>query len=292
MISQFLTYLTSEKRYSSYTVKAYGDDLLQFKVFMEIQYAEIDILKADTSMLRSYVVSLVEADFSERSVHRKISSLKSFYKFCIRQGVLEINPAYRLPLPKTKQRLPVFVDEGRMQNIHDREIDASDFEAYTDYLVTEFFYATGMRLSELLGLLDREVDVEGRTVKVLGKRNKERLIPIPRFLEMPIVHYRELKKEKTEMGSEYFFVNLQGKALSRSRVYKIVKTCLQTYTSLSKCSPHVLRHTYATHLLNEGADLNAVKELLGHSSLAATQVYTHNSIEQLKKSYTNAHPRA
>ncbi|MEG2336820.1 MAG: tyrosine-type recombinase/integrase [Bacteroidales bacterium] len=292
MINRFLTYLSSEKRYSAHTLKAYGDDLMQFKIFLETQYGEKDIVKADTLRIRAYVVALVEEGMAEGSIHRKISSLKSFYKYCIRQGILEVNPAYKLPLPKTKQRLPVFVDQGRMQQITDREVDLQDFAAYRDYLVVEFFYATGMRLAELLGLLDKEVDIMGRTVKVLGKRNKERLIPIPILLEAPITQYRMLRQAQVPVDCDYFFVNLHGEALSRSHVYQIVKKCLATYTSLSKCSPHVLRHTYATHLLNEGADLNAVKELLGHSSLAATQVYTHNSIEQLKKSYINAHHRA
>ncbi|MEG1499282.1 MAG: tyrosine-type recombinase/integrase [Bacteroidales bacterium] len=293
MIQRFLTYIEAEKRYSKQTVKAYRADIEQFLVYLHSSYFLYNILEVNTEMIRSYVVSLVEKKMSERSIHRKISSLKSFYKYCVKQEEVVENPALHIPLPKIAKRLPVFVEESRMENIEKRKVEEDSFIAYRNYLIIEMFYGTGMRLSELLGLKDSCVDVLTREVKVLGKRNKERIIPMTEVLCKEIEKYRKLREKQQEtVGALPFFVKEKGQAMSKSSVYRMVKSCLHHYTTLSKCSPHVLRHTFATHLLNQGADLNAVKELLGHSSLASTEVYTHNTVEKLKQSYKKAHPRA
>lgn len=284
----FTEYLLAEKRYSPLTVKAYASDLEEFAGYLREHYGT-GLLDAVQVEVRSYVVYLMGLDFSQRSVHRKISSLKTFYKYVRKQGWMDVNPALKVPLPKIAKRLPVFVEESSMEQIRQMQVDPDSFESYRNYLIIELFYGTGARLAELISLKDVDVDVPGLKIKVLGKRNKERMIPIPSVLGPEIEHYRQLRTLPLE-GT--FFVNAKGEPMSRSSVYYIVKACLRAYTHLSKCSPHVLRHTFATHLLNSGADLNAVKELLGHNSLASTQVYTHNTIEKLKRSYHKAHPRA
>lgn len=350
---QFIDYIRAEKRYSPCTVKAYGSDLDEFARYLKEHYDEADLLEADSGMIRSYVVDLVEQKFSSSSVRRKISSLKSFYKYAQKNNLIELNPTLRVPLPKMSKRLPVYVEESGMEQIGRQEVDADDFTAYRNYLIVEMFYGTGVRLAELIGMKDKDLDTRMMRVKVLGKRNKERIIPIASALIPEIEHYRLLRsrcldagrsgiarafsgdtglKEDTglmgnagligdagrisekngrplekagllpgggDMSSDTsrdrdlnFFVTEKGLPMPRTTVYYIVKQCLHLYTNLSKCSPHVLRHTFATHLLNQGADMNSVKELLGHSSLASTQIYTHNTIEKLKKSYASAHPRA
>lgn len=288
---QFINYIKAEKRYSPCTLKAYVSDLEEFEEYLEDTYA-CGLLEATTVYVRSYVVHLVGLKFAESSIHRKVSSLKTFYKYALKNEAIAANPALRVPLPKIGKRLPVFVEESGMETIERREVDGEDFSAYRNYLIVEMFYGTGVRLAELIGMEDVKVDTASRRVKVLGKRNKERIIPLSEQLIPEIEHYRELRAKLPLVESPAFFVTEKGRTMPRTTVYKIVKECLHLYTHLSKCSPHVLRHTFATHLLNRGADLNAVKELLGHSSLASTQVYTHNTIEKLKKSYQSAHPRA
>lgn len=320
---QFIDYIRAEKRYSPCTVKAYGSDLDEFARYLKEHYDEADLLKADSGMIRSYVVDLVEQKFSSSSVRRKISSLKSFYKYAQKNNLIALNPTLRVPLPKMPKRLPVYVEESGMERIGCQKVDADDFTAYRNYLIVEMFYGTGVRLAELIGMKDRDVDTRMMRVKVLGKRNKERIVPIAAALVPEIERYRLLRSRCLGEGSGAvgsdapssrhgglpsgsggeasessvakdiaFFVTEQGLPMPRSSVYYIVRRCLRLYTNLSKCSPHVLRHTFATHLLNQGADMNSVKELLGHSSLASTQIYTHNTIEKLRRSYASAHPRA
>lgn len=296
---QFINYIKAEKRYSPCTLKAYVSDLEEFERFLNDTY-NCGLLEATTLYVRAYVVHLGELKFAGSSIHRKISSLKTFYKYALKNEKIAANPALRVPLPKMGKRLPVFVEESGMENIERREVDGDDFTAYRNYLIVEMFYGTGVRLAELIGMEDAKVDTASRRVKVLGKRNKERIIPLSEQLVPEIEHYRELRQNLPSAGESsaagaspgVFFVTEKGRPMPRSTVYRIVKDCLHLYTHLSKCSPHVLRHTFATHLLNHGADLNAVKELLGHASLASTQIYTHNTIEKLKKSYKDAHPRA
>ena len=296
-IQRFIDYISAEKRYSPCTVKAYVSDLAEFSRYMAETYG-CGLLDAGRDEIRSYVVFLVGLKLSESSIHRKISVLKTFYKHALKNDWIPVNPALRVPLPKQGKRLPVFVEESRMELIEERGMEEGSrqegeigFDAFRDYLIVEMFYGTGMRLAELIGLLDADVDLAAMTVKVLGKRNKERIIPIASDLIPEIARYRELRSA-LGLSNPCFFVTRKDTCMSRSTVYRIVKSCLHLYTNLSKCSPHVLRHTFATHLLDRGADLNAVKTLLGHSSLASTQVYTHNTIEKLKKSYQKAHPRA
>lgn len=291
---QFINYIKAEKRYSPCTLKAYLSDLEEFERFLKDTY-DCGLLEATTLYVRAYVVHLGELKFAGSSIHRKISSLKTFYKYALKNEKIAANPALRVPLPKIGKRLPVFVEESGMETIERREVDGEDFTSYRNYLIVEMFYGTGVRLAELIGMEDAKVDTASRRVKVLGKRNKERIIPLSEQLVPEIEHYRELRQRLPAWGDSSpaaFFVTEKGRPMPRSTVYKIVKECLHLYTHLSKCSPHVLRHTFATHLLNHGADLNAVKELLGHASLASTQIYTHNTIEKLKKSYKDAHPRA
>ena len=293
---QFINYIKAEKRYSPCTLKAYLSDLEEFERFLKDTY-DCGLLEATTLYVRAYVVHLGELKFAGSSIHRKISSLKTFYKYALKNEKIAANPALRVPLPKIGKRLPVFVEESGMETIERREVDGEDFTSYRNYLIVEMFYGTGVRLAELIGMEDAKVDTASRRVKVLGKRNKERIIPLSEQLVPEIEHYRELRQSLPALSEASdspaaFFVTEKGRPMPRSTVYKIVKECLHLYTHLSKCSPHVLRHTFATHLLNHGADLNAVKELLGHASLASTQIYTHNTIEKLKKSYKDAHPRA
>lgn len=287
----FIHYIEAEKRYSPCTVKAYSSDLEEFVRYLQEHY-QIEPPQAEREEIRSYVVDLVEQKFSASSIHRKMSALKSYYRYLQRNGFIATNPALKVPLPKIPRRLPVFVEESRMEKIEAVQVDDGDFTAYRNYLIIEMFYGTGVRLAELIGMMDEDLDTANRRVKVLGKRNKERIIPLTEQLVKDIEHYRTLRSQKAEAEQQAFFVTEKGQPMPRRTVYLIVKECLHLYTDLAKCSPHVLRHTFATHLLNKGADLNAVKELLGHSSLASTQVYTHNTIEKLKKDYAAAHPRA
>ena len=286
----FIHYIEAEKRYSPCTVKAYSSDLAEFANYLKEHY-QTELPEATQPEIRSYVVDLVDLKFSASSIHRKMSVLKSYYKYLQRNGRVRVNPASQVPLPKIPKRLPVFVEESRMENIEAAEVNGEDFTAYRDYLIIEMFYGTGVRLAELIGMADEDIDTANKRVKVLGKRNKERIIPLTENLSAEIEHYRRLRAAKAVSGQNAFFITEKGMPMPRRTVYLIVKNCLHLYTDLAKCSPHVLRHTFATHLLNQGADLNAVKELLGHSSLASTQVYTHNTIEKLKKDYASAHPR-
>ena len=286
----FIHYIEAEKRYSPCTVKAYSSDLAEFANYLKEHY-QTELPEATQPEIRSYVVDLVDLKFSASSIHRKMSVLKSYYKYLQRNGRVRVNPASQVPLPKIPKRLPVFVEESRMENIEAAEVNGEDFTAYRDYLIIEMFYGTGVRLAELIGMADEDIDTANKRVKVLGKRNKERIIPLTESLSVEIEHYRRLRAAKAVPGQNAFFITEKGMPMPRRTVYLIVKNCLHLYTDLAKCSPHVLRHTFATHLLNQGADLNAVKELLGHSSLASTQVYTHNTIEKLKKDYASAHPR-
>ncbi|MDR1973602.1 MAG: tyrosine-type recombinase/integrase [Bacteroidales bacterium] len=286
--SRFLNFIAAEKRYSVLTIKAYRTDLEEFKKYLLDNFELDDLLRATSVMIRSFVVHLVEEKKSAFSVRRKISSLQSFYKYSVRSGLVSANPAIGVPLPKTSKRLPTFVEESRMEKITDEVPVTDDFMEWQRFLIVEMFYATGIRAAELITLKDNYVDTSQRQIKVLGKRNKERIVPLTKMLCERIEKYRVLRP----YTAETFFVGRSGKAVSYNYVYRLIHSSLRANTSLSKCSPHVLRHTFATHILNNGADLNAVKELLGHSSLASTQVYTHNTIEKLKQSYAKAHPKA
>ena len=293
MIDSFLKHLQFEKRLSPNTVLAYETDLHQLRVFLLETFSVDDITSADYTMVRSWIVKLVESGIGPASVNRKIACMRTFFKFLLAREKIAKDPMTKISVLKTKKRLPGFVREEDMVNLLDKNIFPKTFEGARDRLILEMFYGTGIRLSELIFLKERLVDLRKRTIKVLGKRNKERVIPFSAGLVPIIKDYiaaRNLEVETKEHGN--LFVRSNGQPCYPVMIQKIVKGYLAQFPSVERRSPHVLRHTYATHLLNKGADLNAVKDLLGHTSLAATQVYTHNSVEKLKKVFDQAHPKA
>jgi len=285
----FANYLKFEKNYSSHTIKAYISDLQQCNAFIVLQNK--DLFSAETSDLRAWIISLLEDNVSASSIHRKISSLKTFYHFLQREKLVSKNPTRKLILPKTKKRLPVFVEEKNMLELFSHLTFDDNFSGKRDKLVLSLLYATGIRLSELIGLKINDIDFSQKTIKVLGKRRKERIIPFGTILEQDLKSYL-FSRNENELNSPYLIITEKNKPAYPKLIYRIVHSYLTITSNIDKKSPHVLRHTFATHLLNNGADLNAIKELLGHANLAATQVYTHNSFEQLKKVYNKAHPRA
>mgnify|MGYP003338947433 CR=1 FL=1 len=290
-LNAFLAYLQFEKRYSLHTIKAYSNDLIQFFDFLEIQYEGLSFDKVTGTMVRSWLAGMKEEEMTGKSLNRKISSLKSFYKYQIQQGKISKSPMETVISPKITKRLPAFVAENDMQQLLVNLSFAEGWKGYTEKMVIQVFYATGMRLSELINCKENQIDFSKKMIKVLGKGNKERMLPISADLAAEIKKYIS-DKPKEAQGNHSLFVTEKGKSLQPKAVYSFVKFYLSQVTTLQKKSPHVLRHSFATHLMNNGADLNAVKELLGHSSLAATQVYTHNTIEKLKEVFTKAHPKA
>ncbi|HEX9510926.1 MAG TPA: tyrosine-type recombinase/integrase [Puia sp.] len=292
-IQPFIDYLKFEKRYSAHTIRSYQDDLVSFFDFIQVQFGEVSLPEISPSLIRSWLASLKDEGLSSRSVNRKISSLKSFYKYQLRSGTVEQSPMSAITSPKVSKRLPVYVEQRDIATLFDELVFPDDWEGGTDRLLLAIFYHTGMRLSELVNLRERQVDVSNRTLKVLGKGNKERVIPVSPVLVEYILAYSRQKRVVLEApDTVYLLVNSKGKKLYAQYVYRAVRKYLGQVTTIDKKSPHVLRHTFATHLMNSGADLNSVKELLGHSSLAATQVYTHNTIEKLKDVHKKAHPKA
>jgi integrase/recombinase XerC len=286
----FLQYLAIEKRYSDHTVLAYKHDIESFSEYMDKAYDEKNIATVHTLMVRAWIVELVESGLQAKSVHRKISALKSFYKFLMKNGELKASPAHGVVLPKLKKLLPTFVEESKMNILLDQvDFQTDDFSGKRDKLIVELLYCTGMRLSEMVNLTISNVDLRENAIRVLGKGRKERIIPISLSTAATIKEYLAYRIPSEE---NYLLITDKSAQLYEQFVYRTVKKYLGLVTTHQKRSPHVLRHSFATHMLNNGADLNAIKELLGHASLAATQVYTHNSIEKLKKVYNQAHPRA
>jgi integrase/recombinase XerC len=291
-ISSFIDYLTFEKRYSVHTIRSYRRDLEAFVSYLGVEFGEMEVTAIPSAVVRSWLASLKDADLSSRTVNRKISSLRSFYKYLVRAGVVVQSPMGAIVGPKAGKRLPVFVEERDMAALFGEVRFADDWEGLTDRLLLALLYHTGMRLSELIGLREGSVDSGNRTVKVLGKGNKERVIPVSPVLVKMVEEYKEKKRSLDGAEGEVLLVGKKGKRLYPKYVYRVVREYLAQVTTIEKKSPHVLRHTFATHLMNAGAELNSVKELLGHASLAATQVYTHNTIEKLKDVYKRAHPKA
>lgn len=292
MIDRFVQYIKFEKRFSPHTILAYQSDLEQFFSYQLKTYEVADVKEINHTMIRSWIVRMMEAKISPRSINRKITTLKTYYKFLLRNKAVESNPMIKVQSPKTAKRLPVFVDQNKMDLLFDQLNFGEGFEALRDRVIMELLYATGMRLTELVNLKETDIDMENGQVKVLGKRNKERIIPFTNRLGKLITSYLDSKKNLFSVDIGTLFVTGKGKPIYQKLVYRIVTQRLGSVTTLDKKSPHVLRHTFATHMLNNGADINSIKEILGHANLSATQVYTHNTIEKLKKVYKQAHPRA
>lgn len=287
----FINYLKYEKRFSSHTVVAYKNDLDQFVQYCVKVIGEFNVNGVGSKLVRSWIVHLMEQELSPRSVNRKVTTLKSFFKFLMKEQVVENNPAVSLPLPKIRKKLPNFVEEENLHHLLDDGFFADDFRGIRDKLIISLLYGTGIRLAELLTLKNSDFDTKEYLIRVLGKRKKERVIPYPRSINNLLELYVNIRNNSIGFVPERLLVTEKGKPVYEKLIYRVVKNNLSKVTSLEKRSPHVLRHTFATHLLNKGADLNAVKELLGHSNLAATQVYTHTTFEKLRDSYKQAHPR-
>ncbi|HTF02657.1 MAG TPA: tyrosine-type recombinase/integrase [Bacteroidia bacterium] len=298
-LDDFLNYLAHEKRYSPHTLTAYRTDLIEFRDYIAVQYQLDSLTDPNFQIIRSWIAALMDGETTPRSINRKISSLRTFFRFHLREGRIKANPMLKVQSPKMSKRLPVFVDEKHMDTLHSagmiEESETDPYDGMLVRLIIEMLYGTGMRLAELVNLKTEDVNLSGGTVKVLGKRNKERIIPITAELKQLIRSYITVRQQipsENMPEPEILLLRKNGKKLGRSFVYGRVNYYLSQVTTIDKKSPHVLRHTFATHMLNNGADLNAIKELLGHANLSATQVYTHNTVDKLKAIYHKAHPRA
>lgn len=291
-IDSFLDYLRFERNYSEKTVVSYGIDLVKFEEYFKEVDENLDFTMIDVGLVRSWVMHLMERGYTATSVNRKLSSLRSFYRFLLKKKVVTVDPMQKVIGPKNKKPLPVFVKEKDMDRLLDDVSFGDGFSACRDKMVMEVLYATGMRRSELIGLNDVDVDFSASLMKVTGKRNKQRLIPFGEGLRQAMLAYLKVRNEAVPERAEAFFVLEDGRRMNVSRVYQLVRRNLLKVVALKKRSPHVLRHTFATSMLNHDAELGAVKELLGHSSLTTTEIYVHTTFEELKKVYKQAHPRA
>lgn len=293
LLQQFKDYLLLEKKYALLTVKNYERDIIQFFNYLDIKATEFELQNIDYGSIRSWIVILIEEGISNRTVNRKIASLKAFFKFLVKVQIIESSPLLlhkKLKEPK-KAQVPFSINE--IENVLDQYYNHDDFESLRNYLIILLLYTTGIRRSELINLKEIDIDFENNTLKVLGKRNKERYVPLLNSVKEVLINYLELKSKRyPSYSNEYVFITKKGVKVYETLVYRVVNSYFSKASSKLKKSPHILRHSFATHLLNEGADLNSVKDLLGHSSLASTQVYTHNSIAELKKVYRGAHPRS
>lgn len=293
MLTRFLKYLQVERNYSVQTIRAYGDDLRQFFSFCGVEPSPDQLILINHRSIRAWLSQLLSSNHSARSVNRKMSSLRSFYKFLIQSGVVQKNPMNKVLAPKMSRKMPYFLTTAETDKLLDTVQFPEGFIGLRDLLVMELFYFTGIRVSELANLKVSDFNLPGNTVKIFGKGSKERLVPLHPELKPLLTQYIDLKEElfpAQQMSS--LIVSSSGRSAYPQLLYRIVNKYLSMVTSLEKKSPHVLRHTFATHLLNQGADINAIKELLGHASLSATQVYTHTSVEKLRNAYNQAHPRA
>jgi len=290
-IHSFINYLTLEKKYSRHTIAAYLNDLNSFQEFCNKEFDNQSIAEVNYTQIRSWIVSLVENKISNRTINRKISSLKSFYKFLQKTKIIENNPLAKHKALKVPKQVQVPFSEKEIINVITLLDDEVDFESLRNKLIVELFYSTGMRRSELINLKITDLDFANETVKVLGKRNKERFIPLLTSVQKSLAKYIEVRG-KINTNESYLFLTKKGKIIYDTLVYRVINNYFSRVSSKVKKSPHIIRHSFATHLLNEGADLNSVKELLGHSSLASTQVYTHSSLGKLKEIYNQAHPRS
>lgn len=289
----FFKYLQFEKRYSPHTLTSYRTDLRQFSEYLAQTYGIEDPAEADHTLIRSWIVTLLQKKLDARSVNRKIASLRAYYRFLLRQGRIVKNPTLKVVAPKTAKKLPSFVPQESFNQLLDSFGFEDTYEGFRDKLILELLYGTGIRLAELIGITHADLELKAHTLKVTGKGNKERIIPINDSLYLCLQAYLEKKKSQfPDNHPSHLLVTNRTLPLYPKFVYRVVTKYISLITTAEKKSPHVLRHSFATHLLNQGADLNAIKDLLGHANLAATQVYTHNSIEQLKSIFEKAHPKA
>lgn len=292
LTDSFLDYLLYERNYSEGTVRYYRTDILELQKFGEELLGELTPSDVDAELVREWIASLMDKGYASNTINRKLSSIRTYYKYLLRKGMVGADPLRKVSGPKKKKPLPVFLREGEVNKLLD-DIDFGEgFEGCRDHLVIEMFYATGIRLSELIGLDDKDIDFSASLIKVTGKRNKQRLIPFDEELRRSMQEYVDVRNEMFPVRPDAFFIRKNGERLTRSIVANIVKRNLSKVVTVKKRSPHVLRHTFATAMLNNGAELGSIKELLGHESLATTEVYTHTTFEELKKVYNQAHPRA
>lgn len=292
LIEKYIRYLRYEKNYSLHTEISYSEDLSQFVEFLAEHFSDTDIKHVDRDIIRMWIVSMMERKISARSVNRKLSAVKSFYRYLQKIGEVTVNPASKINGPKIGRPIPAFANSSDMEKVLDQEDYGDSFESLRDHIIIELFYVTGIRRAELIGLKDVDVDFSSETIQVTGKRNKQRLIPFSDGMKQSLEQYIAVRNKEVGNQSGYLFVKNNGEPLYPMLVHRIVTSNLQQIETLAKVSPHVLRHSFATGMLNNGADINAVKELLGHASLAATEIYTHTSFEELKRIYNKAHPRA
>ncbi len=291
-LQSFQNYLQLEKNYSPHTINAYINDVVFFQEYIHANFDQEILENVNYSLIRSWIVSLVDADISNSSVNRKVSSLKAFYKFLLKTKQIETNPLLKHKALKTPKNLQIPFSEKELDNVLNNLKFPDGFEGIRDKLIIDLFYTTGIRRSELINLKISNINQSNKTIKVLGKRNKERIVPILPIVETQFQEYLSKRASLEQIiDDEYFFLMLKGVKINETFVYRLINYYFSNVSEKVKKSPHILRHTFATHLLNNGADLNSVKELLGHSSLASTQIYTHNSLSELKKVYGNAHPR-
>jgi integrase/recombinase XerC len=290
-IKHFIEYLSFEKKYSSHTIRAYNDDLNSFQTFCKITFDNENLGDVNYSQIRSWIVKMVNENISNRTVNRKISSLKSFYKFLVKTKQIKESPLLRHQALKISKRVQVPFSEKEINEVINNLNEFDDFESVRNKLIVELLYSTGMRRAELMEIKQSSINFTNSTLKVLGKRNKERYIPLLNSVQQTLKTYLDLRKE-IKSDSENLLITIKGNKIYTTLVYRIINDYFSAVSSKVKKSPHVIRHSFATHLLNEGADLNSVKELLGHSSLASTQIYTHSSLNELKKVYNQAHPRS
>jgi len=288
----FINYLKFEKRYSHLTAVAYKKDLDQFEEFFIKTVGDFNVEGINDKIARQWVIELMDTGLSARTVNKKISALKSFYKYLLRLEFVSENKLVNITVPKIRKKLPQFVEEKNLDHLLDDGFFTNDFEGLRDKLIISLFYGTGIRLAELMHLKDSDISQAEFLIKVLGKRNKERIVPYPRSLNVLIDQYKSERTKLFGTPVSQLFLTASGEGVYEKLIYRIVNKYLTFVTTISKRSPHVLRHTFATHLLNRGADLNAVKEMLGHSNLSATQIYTHTSMDKIQKVYRQAHPRS
>jgi integrase/recombinase XerC len=288
----FINYLKYEKRYSHLTAIAYKKDLDQFEEFFVKTIGDFNVDGINDKVVRNWVIELMDNKLTARTVNKKISALKSFYKYLLRHEVVKENNLVNVIVPKVRKKLPQFVEEKNLNHLLDDGYFGADFESLRDKLILSLFYGSGIRLSELMHLKDADLNQTESLVKVLGKRNKERITPYPRSLNDLINQYKTERRKLFGPTSQTLFVTSTGEPVYEKLIYRVVNKYLAQVTTIDQKSPHVLRHTFATHMLNHGADLNAVKEMLGHSNLSATQIYTHTSLEKIQKVYRQAHPRS